>query len=454
MTVQAKIRPRDRDTIIQALSAGVVPRVGLQHVQVGRARELQALVRDVERIADGGSSIRFVIGEYGAGKSFFMSLVRLVALEKRLLTVHADLGPDRRLQASNGQARGLYGEAVRNMSTRTKPDGGALPSVLERFVADLVKGAGERGVPVKRVLEERLVHLQEGGGGYDFATVVEAYWRGSEDGNEELKANALRWLRGEFSTRTEARQALGVRTIIGDQDLYEGLKLMSALAKLAGYAGLLVVFDEMVNLYKLQNKQARDQNYEQILAILNDVLQGNTSGIGFVMGGTPEFLTDTRRGLFSYAALQSRLSENSFARDGLVDLSGPVLRLQSLTPEELMILLMNVRNIFAAGDPARHLVPDEALQAFMVHCSERIGEAYFRTPRNTIKAFCQLLSVLEQNPETDWHSLLGTVAVAPDVPEDDADIPEPEGATGIGTGDGAADGKDSSASGLTGFRLG
>ena len=453
MTVQAKIRPRDRDTIIQALSAGVVPRVGLQHVQVGRARELQALVRDVERIADGGSSIRFVIGEYGAGKSFFMSLVRLVALEKRLLTVHADLGPDRRLQASNGQARGLYGEAVRNMATRTKPDGGALPSVLERFVADLVKAASERGVPVKRVLEERLVHLQEGGGGYDFATVVEAYWRGSEDSNEEMKANALRWLRGEFSTKTEARQALGVRNIIGDQDLYEGLKLMSALAKLAGYAGLLVVFDEMVNLYKLQNKQAREQNYEQILAILNDVLQGNTGGIGFVMGGTPEFLTDTRRGLYSYAALQSRLAENSFARDGLVDLSGPVLRLQSLTPEELMILLMNVRNIFAGGDPSRHLVPDEALQAFMVHCSERIGEAYFRTPRNTVKAFCQLLSVLEQNPEADWRNLLGGVEVAPDVPEDDADILEQEGTVGAGRDVGAADGKDSRDGELTAFRL-
>jgi hypothetical protein len=419
MAVQPKIRPRDRDTIIQALSAGVVPRVGLHHIQVGRVRELQALVRDIERIADGGSAIRFVIGEYGAGKSFFLHLVRLVALEKRLLTVHADLGPDKRLHASAGQARTLYGEAVRNMATRTKPEGAALASVLERFVADLVKAAGERGAPVKRVLEERLAHLQEGGGGYDFATVVEAYWRGSDEGSEELKSNALRWLRGEFSTKTEARQALGVRNIIGDQELYEGLKLMAALAKLSGYAGLVVVFDEMVNLYKLQSKQARDQNYEQILAILNDVLQGNTSGIGFVFGGTPEFLTDTRRGLYSYAALQSRLAENSFARDGLIDLSGPVLRLQSLTPEELMVLLSNVRNVFAGGDPARNLVPDDALHAFMAHCSERIGEAYFRTPRNTVKAFCQLLSVLEQNRGTGWDDLISGVPIAADIPDEE-----------------------------------
>ena len=214
--------------------------------------------------------------------------------------------------------------------------------------------------------------------------------RGSEDGNDEMKANALRWLRGEFPTKTEARQALGVRTIIGDQDFYEGLKLLGALAKLAGYAGILVVLDEMVNLYKLQSRQARDQNYEQILSILNDTLQGNTSGIGFVCGGTPEFLTDTRRGLYSYTALQSRLAENAFARDGLIDMSGPVLRLSGLTPEELLVLLANVRAVFAGGDPNRHLVPDEALYAFMEHCNQRIGEAYFRTPRNTVKAFCQL----------------------------------------------------------------
>lgn len=428
MAPPTRIRPRDRDTIIQALSAGVVPRIGLHHIQVGRAREHEALVRDIDRIADGGASIRFVIGEYGAGKSFFLHLVRLVALEKRLLTVSADLGPDKRLHASAGQARTLYGEAVRNMATRTKPEGAALSSVLERFVSDLIKAAGEQDAPVKRVLEERLGKLQESGGGYDFATVVEAYWRGSDEGNDELKANALRWLRGEFTTKIEARQALGVRNYIGDQDLYEGLKLMAALARLAGYAGLLVVFDELVNLYKLQSKQARDQNYEQILAILNDVLQGNTSNIGFVFAGTPEFLTDTRRGLFSYAALQSRLAENSFARDGLVDFSGPVIRLQSLTPEELFLLLMNIRNVFAGGDPGRHLVPDEALHAFMVHCNERIGEAYFRTPRNTVKAFCQMLAVLEQNPEKTWQDLIAASSVEADVPIEQGEIVDNDGA--------------------------
>lgn len=414
MSQGVAIKPRDRDTILQALSAGVVPRVGLQHIQVGRAAEVGALVRDIDRVADNGSAVRFVIGEYGAGKTFFLNLVRLIALERKCVTLHADLAPDRRLHATGGQARGLYAEAVRNMATRTKADGGALPSIVERFVTDCVRMAEERGTGVERIIDERLVRLQDQVGGHDFAAVLKAYWRGGEDGDDGLKSAALRWLRGEYSTRTEARQALGVRTIIDDGDIYEGLKLLSELVRLAGYAGLIVVFDEMVNLYKLQSAQARNQNFEQILRVVNDVLQGNAGGLGFLFGGTPEFLMDSRRGLYSYQALQSRLMENSFATGGLVDFTGPVLRLQNLTPEDLLVLLSNIRSVFAQGDPATYLVPDEALGAFMEHCNRRIGEAYFRTPRNTIKAFVQFLAVLEQNPGVKWPDLLGGIDLARD----------------------------------------
>jgi hypothetical protein len=411
------IKPRERDTVIQALVAGVVPRVGLHHIQVGRAAEVGALVKDIDRIADGGSSCRFIIGEYGAGKTFFLSLMRLIALERRCVTIHADLAPDRRIHATGGQARGLYAEAVRNMATRTKQEGGALPSVVERFVTECVKEASEQGLGVEAVIDKRLSALQEMVGGHDFATVLKAYWQASEDGNEALKASALRWLRAEFSTKTEARQALGVRNIIDDADIYDSLKLLAQFVRLAGYSGLVIVFDEMVNLYKLQSAQARNQNYEQILRVVNDMLQGNSEGVGFIFGGTPEFLMDSRRGLFSYEALQSRLAENQFAGQGLIDMSGPVIRLQSLSPEELLILLSNIRSVFALGDPARHLVPDEALAAFMAHCNQRIGEAYFRTPRNTIKAFAQLLSILEQNPSAQWSEIIGSVSVDEDEPE-------------------------------------
>lgn len=430
--VQKAIKPRERDTIIQALSAGVVPRIGLPYIQVGRAAEIAALLRDIDRIADGGAAVRFIIGEYGAGKTFFANLVRLIALERKCVTVHADLAPDRRIHASAGQARALYSEAVRNMATRTKPEGGALSAVVERLVTDAVKEAGERSTPVETVIDEKLAPIQEFVGGYDFATVLKAYWRGSENADENLKVAALRWLRGEYSTKTEARQHLGVRTIVDDDNVYDALKSLACLTKVAGYAGLVVMFDEMVNLYKLQSSQARNQNFEQILRIVNDALQGNTANIGFMMCGTPEFLFDTRRGLFSYEALQSRLSENRFAQGALVDLSGPVIKLQSLTPEDLLVLLSNIRTVFAGGDPAKHLVPDEALTAFMDHCDKRIGEAYFRTPRTTVKAFVQMVAVLEQNPGTEWRQLLGEVSVTADPhaehdePSDATDRPDIE----------------------------
>ena len=408
------IRPKDRDAVLQSLRAGVVPRIGQHLIQVGRARELEALLKDIERIADGGSSFRIVVGEYGAGKTFFLNLVRAIALEKKLVTMHADLNPDRRLHASSGQARSLYAELARNVSTRTKPDGGALAGVVEKFIGEAKSEARNTGRTSEDVIHARLGELTEMVSGYDFADVIAAYCRGFEEGNETLKRDAIRWLRGEFTTRTDARQALGVRTIIDDASIYDQLKLLARFVRLAGYAGLMVCLDELVNLYKLSNAQARNANYEQILRILNDALQGSAEGLGFVLGGTPEFLLDTRRGLYSYAALQSRLAENTFATDGLIDYSGPVIRLSSLRQEEFYVLLEKIRDVYEFGDPARRLLPDEAIPAFMQHCATRLGEAYFRTPRTTITAFINLLAVLEQNPKAKWHDLIGALEVERD----------------------------------------
>ena len=408
------IRAKDRDAVIQSLSAGVVPRTGQHLVQVGRVREIEALLKDIERVADGGSTFRLVTGEYGSGKTFFLNLVRSVAMEKKVVTAGADLNPDRRLHATGGQSRSLYAELMRNLSTRMKPDGGALAGIVEKFVSSTITEARATGMSPETAIHQKLEHLTEMVNGYDFAAVIAAYWRGFEQGNEQLKADAIRWLRGEFTTKTEARAALGVRTIVDDASFYDQLKLMGRFVRLAGFSGLLICLDEMVNLYKLANTQARNANYEQILRILNDSLQGSTEGLGFILGGTPEFLLDTRRGLYSYPALQSRLAENNFAKNGYVDFSGPVIRLTRLTPEDFFVLLDKIRHVYAYGDSAKYLLPDEALHAFMSHCHKRIGEAYFQTPRNTITAFINLLAVLEQNLTADWHELLGAVNIAAD----------------------------------------
>ncbi len=420
-----KIRPKERDAIIQSLKAGVTPRVGIQHIQVGRVNEVKALHQDIERIVSGGAAFRLIIGEYGSGKTFFLSVIRSIALEMKLVTVTADLSPDRRIQATGGQARNLYSELMRNLATRNKPEGNAITSVVERFITQARQEAEAKGVEVPTVIHERLSELTELVGGYDFAKVIEAYWSGHETDNEQLKANAVRWLRAEYSTKTDAKKDLGIRTIISDASFYDSLKLLSLFVRQAGYAGLLVNIDEMVNLYKLNSTQARVSNYEQILRILNDCLQGNAEHIGFLLGGTPEFLLDPRKGLYSYDALQSRLAENSFAKkSGVIDYSAPALHLASLTPEELFILLRNLRHVFASGDESKYLVPDEALESFLKHCSQKVGDAYFRTPRNTIKAFVDMLAVLEQHPDIAWHQLIENTDIqsekASDMPEVEA----------------------------------
>ncbi|MBB2931297.1 ATP-binding protein [Paraburkholderia silvatlantica] len=408
------IRPRDRDAVIQSLRAGVVPRSGQHLIQVGRSREIETLVTDIARIADGGSAFRMVIGEYGAGKTFFLNLVRAIALEKKLVVANADLNPDRRLYASGGQARSLYAELMRNLSTRTKPDGGAITGVVEKFIATARTEAKASNQSTETVLRQKLDQLTELVNGYDFADVIAAYCRGYEDGNEKLKSDAVRWLRGEFATKTDARQALGVRSIVDDSEVYDQLKLMARFVRLAGFSGLLIGLDELVNLYKLANTQARNTNYEQILRILNDSLQGTAVGLGFLLGGTPEFLLDTRRGLYSYPALQSRLAQNTFASNGLVDFSGPVVRLSSLTPEDFFVLLQKIRSVYAFGNSGKVLIPDQGISSFMEHCSRRIGDTYFRTPRTTITAFINMLAVLEQNPGTSWQDLLGGIEVVVD----------------------------------------
>ncbi|NLB55334.1 MAG: ATP-binding protein [Lentisphaerae bacterium] len=405
-----RLRPRERDAIIQSLRAGVTPRTGLQHIQVGRVREVEALLKDIERIVDGGSSIRFIIGDFGSGKSFFLQLIRAIALEKGLVTIHADLSQDRRLYASGGQARNLYAELMRNLSTRTKPEGNALTSVVERFITEARNQADATGKSVVAIIEERLKHLSELVGGYDFAKVIALYWEGYEQDSEDLKSSAVRWLRGEITTKTDARNLLGVRSIVDDASVYDHLKLLSLFERQAGYKGLLINLDEMVSLYKLSTQRARISNYEQILRILNDCLQGSANHIGFLFGGTPDFLLDPRKGLYSYEALHSRLAENSFARSaGVIDYSSPTLHLANLTPEELFILLKNLRHVYAFGDETKYLLPDEALTAFLAHCSNRIGDAYFQTPRNTIKAFVDLLAVLDQNSDFRWHQLIEKV---------------------------------------------
>jgi len=405
------IKRRERDAVLQSLHAGLVPRMGLHLIQVGRKDEVSGILNDLQRIEQGGAAFRIVTGRFGSGKSFFLNLVRTIALQKRMVVVQADISMERRIHASGGQARALFSELVKNLATKSKPDGGALRNLCEGWISGIqsqVKSAGGNDEDVKRRIFGDLSELQDSVGGFEFAEVLSKYYEGHIAGNDALQGAALRWLRGEYTTKTDARAELGVRRIIDDENFYDSLKLLAAFCIKAGYTGLLVNLDEMVVLsHRLPNSRARQTNYEALLTMLNDCLQGTVKNLGFLLAGTDEFLEDKRRGLYSYEALRSRLAENRFAGQGVKDFSGPVLRLQNLSPEDLFVLLRNIRHVHAFGDESKYIVPDQALVGVLKKASETLGAEYYKTPRDIVRSFVGLLSVLKQNPGRDWQSFLG-----------------------------------------------
>ena len=411
-----RITERERMAILSSLGAGVVPRIGLHHIQVGRKQEVAAMLEDLEKVKSGASAVRFIVGRFGAGKSFFLNVIQTVALERKFVVARADVTTERRLHATGGQARSLYSELMKNLATRGRPEGGALPNLVERWVGDVahsVTAAGGKAEDVQKKLAELCKPLQDLVSGYDFVNVIGQYYQGYLTQNEALQTAAIRWLRAEYATKTEARQDLGVRSIIDDDSFYDYLKLFGRFTRIAGYAGMLLCLDELVVLsHRLNNKVARDNNYEAILHIVNDSLQGAVEGLGFIFAATDECMTDKRRGLFSYEALASRLAENRFAGDGMVDLAGPILKLANLSPEDCFVLLHNVRRVHAGGDESKYLLPDEGMEAYLHSCQQRMGAAYFQTPRETIKDFVGLLNVLQQNPAADWRKLIGEIKTA------------------------------------------
>lgn len=408
-----KIKQSEKDAIIQSLRIGVVPNVGLQHIQVGRKNEINALISDIKRVENNSSAFRLIIGRYGAGKTFFLNLIKTIAHKHKLAVMKADLSPDKRLYSTGGHARALYSEAIRNLSTTSKPNGGAFESLLEAFMQICIEENDGSMDNVEEKVKSKLKPLHDLVDGFDFANVILLYCKAYKEGDDKMQNYSLKWLKGEYTTRTEANKNLGVRCIIEDSKVYDYIKLISKFSVIAGRAGLLVIFDEMVNLYKLSNTKARTNNYEQILRIINDLFQGGVENLGIIMGGTPDFLIDSYRGLYSYEALKSRLEENNFLKGNLVDFEGPVIRLNELSQEDMFILLKNINNVFSSGFE-KNVLKDKDIEQFMIHCNKKIGARYFKTPRNTIKEFINLLSILDQNKDINLNDIIDKIEIGKD----------------------------------------
>ncbi len=397
-----RVPKRIAAVLINSLKGGVVPRIGLPFITVGRKTEIAALLHDLDLIADGGASFRFLVGRYGAGKSFLLQTIRTHAMGKGFVVADADLSPERRLQGNGGQGLATYRELIRNLSTKTRPEGGALQLVLDRWVANI-----EKAPDATAALEAQMAPVEEMVHGFDFARIMRIYYAAA-GGDDERRSAVLRWLRGEYRTKTEARQDLGVNVCICDDNWYDYLKLFARFLKGAGYEGMLVLIDELVNLYKIPNSITRQYNYEKILTMYNDTLQGKAHYLGIIMGGTPQSIEDRRRGVYSYEALRSRLSEGRFAREGLSDMLAPVIHLNPLTYEELLVLIEKLADIHAGYFGYERRLGTEDLVRFLEIEFGRVGADTHLTPREVIRDFIELLDILCQNPEMGMEELLGS----------------------------------------------
>ena len=402
---------------MNALKGGVVPRVGLPYITVGRKAEIDALLHDVDIISDGGASFRFIVGKYGSGKSFLLQTIRNYVMAKNFVVVDADLSPERRLQGTRGQGLATYKELIRNMSTKTRPEGGALSLILDRWISNVQQqvmdssGLSITDPGLSRLVEKEIsaviYSLNEMVHGFDFARLLTLYYQAHLNGDDETKAKVLKWFRGEYNTKTEARQELGVNIVITDDDWYEYLKLFAAFLKQAGYAGMLILIDELVNIYKIPNAITRQYNYEKILTMYNDAMQGKAQYLGFILCGTPQCMEDPRRGVYSYEALRSRLAEGHFAGEHK-DLLSPVIRLQPLTNEEMLILIEKLADIHAGLYEYPQIVTQQDMIDFIEIEFGRIGADTHITPREVIRDFIEVLDIVYQNPGVKVRQLLGS----------------------------------------------
>ncbi len=404
-----RVPKRVAAVILNSLKGGVVPRIGLPYITVGREVEIRALLTDLSLIADGGASFRFLVGRYGAGKSFLLQTIRTHAMGEGFVVADADLSPERRLQGGQGQGLATYRELIRNISTKTRPEGGALNLILDRWVASC-DDADESAINAQLAPLEEMVH------GFDFTRMLRRYRTAVAEGDEETMSRVTKWIRGEYRTKSKARTELGSSTIISDDDWYDYTKLIARFLVCSGYKGMLVLIDELVNLYKIPNAITRQYNYEKILTMYNDTLQGKAQYLGMIMGGTPTSIEDRRRGVFSYEALRSRLAQGRFAREDLKDMLAPIIRLQPLTYEELLVLIEKLMQIHAGYFGWTPTLTENDLVDFLKIEFGRVGADTHLTPREVIREFIELLDILCQNPDADVAELLQSVggdALAP-----------------------------------------
>lgn len=413
---------RTLSVLMNALSSGVVPRRGLEYIAVGRKKETETFVSDLEETAEGGGAFRFISGRFGNGKSFMIQMVRNYALDKGFVTMDADLAINRRLTGSKKEGLNTYMELIKNMAVKTRPDGGALEPILEIVADDVIDSlrSSDKDVDHDNVFK-RLMKMTESMSAMqyyrDFIKVVTSYCLDRASEKDDIPS--VRWFKGEYDSKNDIRKELGISLIINDENWYDIIKLWSGFFRSIGYKGLVVFIDEGIILYKLQSKQSRQNNYERLLTIFNDIMQGRSSYLSIYVCGTPEFIEDQNRGLYSYGALRSRLTTGRY-ENGYDNYLGPVINLRPLTNEELFVLLKTVKGLHEQRYDYTSEIDDAKMETYLRSVIANSASPSLLTPREVTRDLISLLDTLHQNPGLRFDDLIGGRKVTPDTdPTDD-----------------------------------
>ena len=416
--VDAKNIPkRTLITMMNALSSGVVPRRGLEYIAVGRRKETETFVNDLADTAEGGGAFRFISGRFGNGKSFMTQMIRNYAMDRRFVVMDADLAINRRLTGNKREGQNTFMELIRNMAVRARPDGGALELILQTWLDSVAEETGrDSATKMEKALRTKLSELSDMTFYQDFVKVMLAYWWSISTEDEDNPA--LRWLKGEYTMKSEARRDLGVSVIIDDSNWYDFIKMWARFVKIAGYSGLVVFIDEGVILYKLPSKISRSNNYERLLTMFNDIMQGKSSYLSMYVCGTPDFIEDQNRGLYSYEALRSRLVAGRY-ENGYDNYLGPVINLRPLTNEEVYVLLQTLRDLYEQRNGIQTGLTDEMLETYLRTVMSNSISSEMITPREITRDFISLMDTLRQNDGLTFDKLVRERKVTADINPDD-----------------------------------
>ncbi|GBG94530.1 biotin carboxylase [Ligilactobacillus salitolerans] len=417
--MQTRINPKEAASIISALEAGVVPQRGVRHLLVGRNEEVKEVLRILDDVAAGGSDLRFWVGDFGSGKSFMLRTIEAIALQKNYLVATVDMTPTRRFYATDGKAKALYTAIVNSIISQTAQNGNALDTVFSQWINQIAQAvASEAKISLPEALSKEAQSLMTNkilditgsfaaaGLAFEMGQAIVKYYEGVLDNDRMLKAQALRWIRGEIETKTEAKRELGINRVITDDNWFDAIKNLSELFSRLGYAGLVINFDEAVNLYKLPRRQSRERNYERILNIYNECKSNEVQHLLVNFGATRKTVFDETRGLASYGALKGRLGAESSLDSELVNTNKTVLPLKPLTNEEIYTLLQRLTEIYNLHYRAQVELSLQEVQLYMEEQLNRPGADQFLTPRAVIKDYIEILDLIRQNPAIEVEKVI------------------------------------------------